>query len=87
MHVYYSAEAQIAALEAKLNSMQHSPLAIAAGTATPESEAGPSDKGKRRAESQDDVGPLPEDAQQRAKKAKTERSDRPSIIVPPPSAG
>lgn len=65
--------------------MQHSPLAIAAGTATPEPEAGPSDKGKRRAEGELDAEP--EDQSQRAKKAKTDKSERPSITVPPPSAG
>ncbi|GHJ85300.1 hypothetical protein NliqN6_1702 [Naganishia liquefaciens] len=83
-----SAEAQIAALEAKLNSMQQSPLALTAGSATPEPEAGPSDKGKRRAneEASDGQGIISEDQPQRAKKAKTEGSSRPSIPVPPLTA-
>ena len=69
--------------------MQQSPLALAAGSATPEPEAGPSDKGKRCADDQnaDGQSTTGEDQAQRAKKVKTEGSSRPSITVPPPSAG
>lgn len=86
-----SAEAQIAALEAKLNAMQQSPLA-AAGSATPEPDeaTGGSNKGKRRADNHDDDDPTTEDQPQRSKKSKTDvatgHKQRSNVIVPPISA-
>lgn len=84
-----SAEAQIAALEAKLNAMQQSPLAVAAGSATPEPEqaADVMNKGKRRAENQDDIDSTTEDAPQRGKRSKVDGAkQRPNVLVPPVSA-
>jgi hypothetical protein len=70
--------------------MQQSPLA-AAGSATPEPEdVGGSNKGKRRADDQDDVGSATEDQSQRSKKTKTDglpaHKARANLTIPPVSA-
>lgn len=69
--------------------MQQSPLAVAAGSATPEPEeaTGGTSKGKRRADNHEDEDPSVEDQPQRSKKTRTDESSaqkqRAHLTVPP----